>query len=282
MAWFKHEASARTHFKFNRLAEALSIRRAEARGLFFTLCAWASEAAPDGRLDGYTSYDIEHGADWQGKKGRLVPALIDCGLLDRIDGGSLEIHDFFERAASHKQAAKKRAQRDRLRTVPGPSKDCPPGEDREDREDKTERSGEGGQPPPIETLRDAQVLAVSNADGRELYDWWQDEMLRVHKTPKLLVSPPTGTENAKRVLVNAGGDKVVARATITAFVESDHTYWRDNRWSLWLLAQDRDFDRARLSAKTLVVDDPEPKPWANDGKDWAEWRKRQDAKGGKR
>jgi hypothetical protein len=138
MAWFKVEASSRHHFKFNRLAETLRIRRAEARGLFLGLCAWASETAPDGRLDGYTHRDIEMASDWQGKSGRLVTALVAVGLLDEIEGGSLEIHDFFERAESYKHAQKMRARRHSAVTVPSQLPHCAEDRTGEDRQDKRE------------------------------------------------------------------------------------------------------------------------------------------------
>lgn len=143
--------------------------------------------------------------------------------------------------------------------------------------------GDPETPPPIETLRDAQVAGTATADGRKVFDHWQSELQRVRGVAPVLMPPPAAVENGKRVLVNAAGDMEIAFAVVTAFVESNHQFWQEKRWPLWVLADYRDFERARLSAKTLaVIDDPEPKPWANDGKDWAAWRERQDAKGGKR
>lgn len=150
MAYCRLEDTARHHIKFNRLASALGIRRAEARGLFLGLCSWATSQAPDGLLVSMTQTDVEHAADWQGKPGRLFPELVNVGLIDVIDANTFEIHDYFERAASRKEAIKKRNQRARPGTrggtVPGLSPDSSPGRGEERRREEREERTPGDTP----------------------------------------------------------------------------------------------------------------------------------------
>ncbi len=103
-------------------------------------------------------------------------------------------------------------------------------------------------PPPIETTRDTLALTVSNTQGRGIFEHWQTEMHRVHGVAPVLVAPPTGIENGKRVVVNAGGDIPLAERVVTAFVESKHEYWAERGHPLWLIAKPEDFERARLTA----------------------------------
>lgn len=125
MAWCKLEDTARHHFKFNQLARELGVRRAEARGLFFGLCAWATVNAPDGILAGFVPSDIEDAADWEGEAGLCIAAMVKVELID-FANGIYEIHDFFDRAESHKLAQRKRKTRTRRnRTIPDLSRDSP-------------------------------------------------------------------------------------------------------------------------------------------------------------
>ncbi len=118
MAWCKLEDTVRYHYKFGQLADTLGVRRAEARGLFLGLCSWALVNAPDGLLTGFAQSVIEEGADWQGRRGRLVDALLHAGLLDKLADGALEIHDFFQRAESNRKATQKRRERNVARQSP--------------------------------------------------------------------------------------------------------------------------------------------------------------------
>src|ERR1044071_1439266 len=173
MPWCKLDATARYHFKFNRLASALGIRRAEARGLFLGLCSWAIIHAPDGRLDGFSEDEIEQAMDWEGRPGRCLKAMIEVGLLDKSELNKrlesrkqtpefsilkdyrsswiYEIHGYFENSGTFRESEKKRKQREISNFVPGQSgdtervlsRDCPPREEkrRERRERTRARAG---------------------------------------------------------------------------------------------------------------------------------------------
>jgi hypothetical protein len=104
-------------------------------------------------------------------------------------------------------------------------------------------------PAPVETILDAQSLNVTNAQARELFEHWQNECARVHGRAKVLMAPPAALESAKTVIALAGGDMVLAKEVVALFVSSGHQYWADRNWALYLLANGRDFEQARLSAK---------------------------------
>lgn len=115
-SWGKLEGSFRYHHKFSRLAEALDITRAHARGLTSSLWAWAIDNAPDGDLSQLKAKEIEEAADWEGEQGKFIAAASseDVRLLDKKAGGYI-IHDFYERAALRKEAQRKAEQRERKR-----------------------------------------------------------------------------------------------------------------------------------------------------------------------
>lgn len=270
MAWCKLEDSARHHFKFNRLAETLKIRRAEARGLFLGLCSWATVSAPDGILIGFTHRDIEDGADWQGRRGTLVPAMIEVGLIDEGAAGILEIHDFFERAESRKLALKKRAGRDRTATVPGQSQDCPD-ERRGEREEKEKEKRERGEDPraPKEFLdlsgphrSTKMVEPYVLAKHREL-------MLKHGRQPP---------ENYDAADAASGGRLYGKYPTqwedvLGAFIAEQR--YQFCGWSLAWIAKNAAEVAGKYLTKTPTDDDPEPNPTSDD---WEPWFRRQQAR----
>jgi hypothetical protein len=103
--------------------------------------------------------------------------------------------------------------------------------------------------PPIETTMDAQALDVTAAEAAELFEHYQDEQHRRRHVQKVLMPPTTSIDLAKPVLVLAGRDMAMAKAVVTAFIESDHPYWLDRRHALWMLGNVRDFEQARASAR---------------------------------
>jgi hypothetical protein len=103
--------------------------------------------------------------------------------------------------------------------------------------------------PPIETTMDAQALEVTAAEATELFEHYQAEQHRHRHVPKVLMPPTTSIDLAKPVLVLAGRDMALAKAVVTAFIESDHGYWSERRHALWMLGNVRDFEQARASAR---------------------------------
>jgi len=242
MAWCKLEDTVRHHYKFSQLARALGIRRAEARGLFLGLCSWACVNAPDGLLTGLTRDDIEEASDWQGRNGRLVEALISVGLLDACDDKSLEIHDFYERAESHKAAQKKRVSRDRTRTVPGQSPDCTPLEERRGEERRGEESGLTKKTKAIDPAVD------------ELIDFHR-RLLRSHRSlePSTIVSEQT-KKHARTILKHWPNDW---QSVLEFFVGLTTDGLKRNKWPIgWLAKYADDYDtqfqnRKQTGAKTV-------------------------------
>jgi hypothetical protein len=251
MAWCKLEDTVRHHYKFSQLADDLGVRRAEARGLFLSLCSWALVNAPDGLLTGFAQSVIEEGADWQGRRGRLVPALIKAGLLDEVDETTLEIHDFYQRAESRKTAARKRASRDKTVTVTGQDRPSHRGEEKR-REEKRgeERSG----PTPL-AANHPEVLFFE-ADYRQRFGG-----------PSL--SP----------LERARAAEVIRRCSEAGTPWRDvlDFYARGFEFSGHTLDWLRDHLREVLNkmGRTGPVDDPEPTPWSDE---WPQWAERQKAK----
>lgn len=129
----------------------------------------------------------------------------------------------------------------------------------EEREEREEKRGEeieqnAKKPPPIETTADAIASVTPVATALELFEFWQCELHRRRGVPKVLIAPAAALASARRVLVNASGDMPLAKTAVTGFVGSDHPYWVQRKWALWLLEEPRDFEQARLSAgKTSQV-----------------------------
>lgn len=164
MAWTKVEDTFRNHWKPKRLATELGIRRAEARGLVTALWSWASGQAPDGDLSQLDEIEIEDAADWEGKPGEFVRAasLPRIQVLDKTKHGYI-IHEFLERAESHKAATRKAKEREKKRkakdteeamsrdshaTVTTSSENCHGGEEKRGEEKRENRDLE---PPPAES-----------------------------------------------------------------------------------------------------------------------------------
>lgn len=112
----------------------------------------------------------------------------------------------------------------------------------------SEKWGEGTLPTsPVRTMVDAKALLVSIEHAVELFEHYQTEHARLHSSNKVLVPPSAGLESAKKILVLAGGDMALAKTVVTRFIESDHAYWHERSWALWLLENGKNFEQARLS-----------------------------------
>ena len=115
MGWSKLEGSFRNHPKLKRLARGLDVRPAEGRGLMAGLWAWCDQMAPDGDLSDFDAGEIADGADWAGNPELFIDAAAESGLMDIGEDGSRRLHNFLERAESHRKAKQKAALREKKR-----------------------------------------------------------------------------------------------------------------------------------------------------------------------
>lgn len=84
------------HPKFMRLSARLK-SRALAIGSLELVWSVAYEGADP--VIG-TSDDVEHAADWRGKRGQLAAALVETGFLDNVDG-IYRVHDLLDHAPEY-------------------------------------------------------------------------------------------------------------------------------------------------------------------------------------
>ena len=83
-----------THPKTKRLARVLGIPLLHAVGVLESLWHWTAQYAPTGDVS-KMAQDLEDGVFWDGKEGVLIPALIQCELLDQYQG-KIFVHDWAE------------------------------------------------------------------------------------------------------------------------------------------------------------------------------------------
>lgn len=83
------------HPKTRKLKKRLGI---EAVVCLLKLWAWTAGNRPGGLLTGLDSEDVELVADWEGKEGELVAALLALRLLDE-EGGVFAVHDWEDHQA---------------------------------------------------------------------------------------------------------------------------------------------------------------------------------------
>jgi hypothetical protein len=110
MAWLKLEDTFHDHYKPQRLAKALGCSHLEACGALACLWSWAVGHKPDGDLDGMLDDEIASAAKWVGDATVFVKALRASKLLDKTI-----LHDWWERAESHKAAQRLKKHRDTKR-----------------------------------------------------------------------------------------------------------------------------------------------------------------------
>ncbi len=225
MPWCKLDATARYHFKFNRLAASLGVRRAEARGLFFGLCSWAIVHAPDGRLDGFSEAEIEQAMDWQGRPGRCLHAMTQCSLIDR-HATFWEIHGYYQNSGTFKDSEKKRKQRENSISVPGQSgdterglsQDCPPLEEKRREEREEIRTSE--EAPAFVKQPDPDVLSLE-----KFY-------LEKRGGSGLLSRLPPKEKQALEVLVGLTTDP---RKVIEHYLADNSDYYVRRKWPISVL-----------------------------------------------
>ncbi len=99
LPWIKMHTSLPTHRKSLELALELGVPRAWTYQA--ALLLWAGEHAQDGRIRGkHRASLVEHAAQWEGERGRLVSALLTVGFLEE-EGEELIIHGWTEEQGAH-------------------------------------------------------------------------------------------------------------------------------------------------------------------------------------
>lgn len=96
------------HRKFRRLVSLLKMNQAHVLGHLEMIYLSAHVAADPTFADGPT---LEAAACWDGKEGQLVQALRTCGLVDKMRGHALTLHDYWDHAPDYvqKRAARRAA-----------------------------------------------------------------------------------------------------------------------------------------------------------------------------
>ena len=131
MAWIQVHQTLKDHRKLFDAADELEVSPPHMMGLLVSFWLWALDNAPSGNLEGITPRMIARAAQWEGQAEKLTTALIRAGWLDEKDGGTLEIHDWYEYAGKlidQRQAEKIRSQKRRAAAAPTP---CKPDDDRQ-------------------------------------------------------------------------------------------------------------------------------------------------------
>lgn len=252
--------------KWHRIGAQLDIFWVTAAGHVACLYSWAARHAKDGDLRDFEVADLERAMGWNGAPGALVDALTSkrvC-ILEKARSG-LIIHRYMERAETYKAAQKKRRQRDKPGTddevVPGQDGDSPGNvpREREEREEREERK-EGGDParetreepppPATDSLFEIAASQIPIRDAQALVEHYDHEVRAKRGQVRAGVVPPMAYHQARVILAHAGRDIELAKRVVTAYVHSDHEWWKRKRWMLSLLADPKDFEHAeRLAAK---------------------------------
>ena len=98
MAWIQVHQQLKDHRKLLAAADELEIEPAHMLGLLTSFWLWALDNAPSGSLDGISNRMIARAAQWNGAPDIFVEAMASAGLLDKVDDGTLAIHDWYEYA----------------------------------------------------------------------------------------------------------------------------------------------------------------------------------------
>jgi hypothetical protein len=69
--------------------------------------------SPDGDLSSFDNEDIEDAAGWDGDSGLFLKSASKNKLLDEIESGSFQLHDWIDYASRLKARVRKRAERER-------------------------------------------------------------------------------------------------------------------------------------------------------------------------
>jgi len=262
MAWGKLEGTFGRDIKWKRLGKLLGIPRAQAAGHVACLYSWAVDNAQDGDVSDFGDEEIEEQCLWEGEPGALAKALRhqDIGVLEKARGGTV-IHQFFERAESHKAAIRKRRERDKRKnadeTVTRQDRDSHEKVTGEREREKEERErGEGEKPelpPPTDSVRELAASGIPADKASALYEVYRSEMQtrRGHSLP--LMATSMHLRHARTLLTMADMDAELAANVVRAYVRSDHEWWKGKRWALGVLADVKDFEHAmQLAAKSVA------------------------------
>lgn len=129
MAWLQVHQTLKDHRKLFDAADELEITPPHMMGLLVSFWLWALDNAPKGDLAGITPRMIARAAQWDGDPEKLAETLIRAGWIDENEGGTLEIHDWYEYAGKlidQRQAEKERSAR--RRAAAASSADDTPGD----------------------------------------------------------------------------------------------------------------------------------------------------------
>lgn len=115
MAFIETHQSLRDHRKILTMATELDMPEAHVAGHCVFLWLWSIDNAEDGILPA-SERMIERAAGWYGTPGQLVAAMVNASMLDRMEDGSLRIHDWMDYAGRliekrHENAARMREAR---------------------------------------------------------------------------------------------------------------------------------------------------------------------------
>lgn len=113
----------RQHPKFKALCSALGIPEYAGVGLLESLWMTVEEFQDDGAIGRWSDRRIAGAIGWDRDAGQLVMFLVECELVDKVDGADrLVIHDWLSHCSSHVwDRVKKRVQRARASGIVVPS-----------------------------------------------------------------------------------------------------------------------------------------------------------------
>ena len=143
-----------TSVKFRRLVYILKVPTPHAVG--YLECLWAIAYECGQPIIGDT-VDVELAAQWPGEPGQLCEALAAVGLLDAVDGGKWQIHDFWDHAPEYvkkrhdrelDRKSRSRGRSARAENVSNNVENCPPnGRQRPPLSAERQTTAENGKPP---------------------------------------------------------------------------------------------------------------------------------------
>lgn len=100
---------------FNRHRKTIAMRKLLGTSdPIISLWLWSAENAANGDLSALTDDDVERMADWTGKRGRAVAAMVEVGFLDRQADGSLRLHNWAKRTGAGVESLLKTRERMKL------------------------------------------------------------------------------------------------------------------------------------------------------------------------
>lgn len=99
-AWLRIESNLVHHYKVQRLADHLGVRKADAGWAIMGALSWFSQFCPTGQVAGQhrdsDATALEKFCEWGGAPGQLVAGLLATGLMDVAEDGGFAYHDWPE------------------------------------------------------------------------------------------------------------------------------------------------------------------------------------------